>query len=510
MQACSLRRLAASLLLAGAATAQVSYFTASLDGAQEVPPNASSGGGYGIVRLEEPANTVRIFVNYAGLTAPATAAHLHLAPAGVNGGIIVNLNPVGTDVFQGNGVLTAAQVTALKTAGTYVNVHNAPFPGGEIRGQVVESTSTRLTGVLSGAQEVPPNASTATGTAVAFLHQPDNRIVYDIESTGLVNVLAAHFHAAPAGVNGPIVVTLNGANGHYCGVSQRLSAAQVATLLADGYYVNIHTAALPGGEVRAQMLRDRGDHFVAAIDGASEVPPNPSAGQGSAVLTIDAAGTASIRAPFGGLASAVLAAHIHNAPPGVNGPIVVPLTQVGSEFQATFVPTAGDLAQLRAGTWYVNIHTAAFPGGEIRGQLRPARLPTTFGPSCPGTAGRPEIGATGFPGLGSSMTIDLYGAAPGVLAVHAFGLDRDVAFGATPLPLAFTTVGLNAPCFFLLDPASTSVQFADAHGCAAQTLALPLIPAIRGLPLFGQWFVFDAGANPAGLVASNGLSMVVQ
>jgi len=510
MHSTTLLRLCAASLFACVASAQVSYYSVSLDGTNEVPANATTGGGYGIVRLEEPANTVRIFVEYFGLTGAPAAAHMHLGAAGINGGVIIGLAPGVPNTFTGGGVVPAAQVVALKTNGMYLNVHTAAFPGGEIRGQVVEPTSTRFTALMSGAQEVPPTPSAATGTAVGWLHMPDQRFVYMVNSAGLAGVTAAHLHIAAAGINGPVVFPLNGGAGTYCGVSPRLTDAEVTALNANGTYMNIHTAAFPGGEIRGQMLRDLGTHFVASLDGLSEVPPNPSPGLGAAQLVIGANGTAQIIVSFGGLVAPTTASHIHTAPVGVNGPVTIPLALVGGQFVATFTPTTAQLLDVRNGNWYVNIHTTAFPGGEIRGQLRAATLPTTFGPACVGTPGRPEIGATRFPCVGASVDIDCYGTPPGGASFLIFGLNRDNAGGGAPLPLAFTAVGLNAPCFFLLDPIATQLTFANALGCATLTWNTPFNPGLRGLNVYTQWVLLDPPANPAGFVASNALTLTVQ
>jgi len=327
-----------------------------------------------------------------------------------------------------------------------------------------------------------------------------------------VNVTAAHVHSGVTGVNGPVVFALNGAAGSYCGVSGRLSSAQVAALLAGGMYVNIHTAAFPGGEIRGQLQKDLGTHFVAALDGAQEVPPVATPALGSASLVIGPTGAASILVSYGGLVGAPTASHVHNAPVGANGPVAVTLAAAGpGQFAATFTPTAAQLTQLRGGTWYVNVHTAAFPGGEIRGQLRPAVLPTTFGPACPGSSGvRPEIGATGFAGLGTQLGIEVYGGLPGTAAFLLFGLDRDQTAGAVPLPLSFPAVGLNAPCFFLLDPIATRLGFCDPLGCAKLPWNLPFSPGLRGTTVYAQWVLVDPAANPAGFVASNAQGLLVQ
>lgn len=505
MLRCLLPALFASTVLAQ------DYFSAALDGAQEVPVVATAGRGWGVVRFDPATNGVRIFVFHEALSGPPVAAHLHVGAFGVNGGVALPLAPASANTYTGSGVLAPAAAAALVAGGTYLNVHTAANPGGEIRGQVVASASTRFTGVLSGAQEVPPNGSAATGTAVAFLHEPENRLVYMVSSSGLGNVVAAHVHQAPAGVNGGVVFPLNGGAGQYCGVSDRLTFAQVAALNADGCYVNIHTGAFPGGEIRAQLLKDAGDHFVARADGGQSVPMNPVVGLGSALLIRAPNGTLTINGAFAGLTGPPTVAHVHAAPVGANGGVVFPLNIVGSTFNATFTPTAAQLATLRAGGWYVNIHTAAFPAGEIRGQLLPATLPTSFGRGCLGSPGvRPAIGARGVPVVGTSMSIDLYGGLPGSVALLAFGPNRD-NIGPFPLPLELPTVGINSPtCFILVDPQLTASTGIDPMGCATQPLPIPFTPSLRGALFHGQWFVFDPFANPGAFVASSALTLTVQ
>jgi hypothetical protein len=122
-----LRSLACCLALATIATAQTSYWAAFLDGAQETPATVTNGGGWGVVRLVEPANSVNIFVHVESLGSAATAAHMHVGGVGIAGGIIVPLAGGPAD-WSGSAVLSAANVTALKNAGTYLNVHTAVFP----------------------------------------------------------------------------------------------------------------------------------------------------------------------------------------------------------------------------------------------------------------------------------------------------------------------------------------------------------------------------------------------
>ena len=498
-------------LLSTVALAQ-NYYSSVLEGAQEVPPVAGNGRGWGVVAHDTATNAVRLFVRYEGLSGVPVAAHLHQGVLGANGGVIVPLAIGGPGIFTGTGTLTAVQAAALGASGTYFNVHTAANPGGEIRGQVTAAVSTRYIGNATGAQEVPPVGTAATGTAVAFLHEPDNRVVYMVNSAGLGAVTAAHFHQAPAGVNGGVVVNLGPGAGAYCGVSGRLTAAQVTAWKANGFYLNIHTAANPGGEIRGQMIKDVGDHFVAAIDSAQQVPPNGSPGQGGASLIRQPNGNLVLTGQFAGLTGAPAAAHIHLGAVGVNGGVVVPLVVGAGTLSLTYTPTAADLVNLRAGNWYVNIHTAANPGGEIRGQLGLAKLPTPFGEGCPGSNGvRPQSGALGFPAIGTSMDIRFFGGQPGGITLFAFGPSRDVYAGAIPLPLELTAAGINSPgCFLLVDAATILSSLNDPFGCNSFTLNVPLTPSLRGLGFYSQWIALDPPANPAGFVTSSALMLTIQ
>jgi hypothetical protein len=113
--------------------------------------------------------------------------------------------------------------------------------------------------------------------------------------------------------------------------------------------------------------------FQAALTPAQEVPPTTSNGSGQAEVTYDkGAGTLSWKVSYSGLSGPATGSHIHGpAAPGQNAGVLVPFTNVGtSPFSGEAKITPEQAAQLAAGQWYVNVHTAANPGGEIRGQLR--------------------------------------------------------------------------------------------------------------------------------------------
>ncbi len=116
------------------------------------------------------------------------------------------------------------------------------------------------------------------------------------------------------------------------------------------------------------------DIYEASLSGAQEVPANTSAARGMAEVQFNTnTNLLTWKVTYNGLSGSATGGHIHGpAAANANAGVVVPfagnLNAQPVQGEATITQTQfGDLA---AGLWYVNIHTAQFPGGEIRGQLR--------------------------------------------------------------------------------------------------------------------------------------------
>ncbi|HEV7157105.1 MAG TPA: CHRD domain-containing protein [Caulobacteraceae bacterium] len=126
-------------------------------------------------------------------------------------------------------------------------------------------------------------------------------------------------------------------------------------------------AALAGPALAATV------HFTAKLDGASETPPNDSKGTGNAVVNLDTA-TKKItwKVTYSGLSGPATMAHFHGpAPVGKAAGVAVPIVPAApSPVTGGALLTDTQIGDLRGGLWYVNVHTAAHPGGEIRGQLK--------------------------------------------------------------------------------------------------------------------------------------------
>src|SRR5688500_14565227 len=122
---------------------------------------------------------------------------------------------------------------------------------------VSHATLWEFSSILAGTNEVPPNASPATGTAIGTYDDATNMFMMDTNGTGFVApVTAAHIHIGAAGVSGPIVFPLSGTTGATTYTAHDMfvfTAQQETDFLAGNYYVNIHSQQFPGGEIRGQL-----------------------------------------------------------------------------------------------------------------------------------------------------------------------------------------------------------------------------------------------------------------
>lgn len=106
---------------------------------------------------------------------------------------------------------------------------------------------------LNGASEVPPNVSTATGSGVITV-AADHSVSGSVSTTGITGKVA-HIHLAAKGSNGPVVIPLTkGADGTWTvPAGAKLTDAQYASYVAGNLYVNVHSEAMPAGEIRGQI-----------------------------------------------------------------------------------------------------------------------------------------------------------------------------------------------------------------------------------------------------------------
>jgi hypothetical protein len=106
---------------------------------------------------------------------------------------------------------------------------------------------------LDGASEVPANTSTATGTATLSYNKTTKVFTLNVTYSG-ITVTDAHIHKGAVGVDGPPVFPLTSFTSPISFSSRALTTAEEADLLVNLYYINLHTAAFPGGEIRGQLI----------------------------------------------------------------------------------------------------------------------------------------------------------------------------------------------------------------------------------------------------------------
>lgn len=156
-------------------------------------------------------------------------------------------------------------------------------------------------------------------------------------------------------------------------------AESESLLFGSGFGISTDIQTSPSGSVFVVSLSNGAIYeikqkpeqlFVATLTGAQEVPANSSTATGTATILLSPDETRGrVALNFSGLSTAQTDAHIHGpAAAGVNAPPIfpLPLGQL-SDFQITL--TAQQVADLKAGLHYINVHTSMFPGGEIRGQF---------------------------------------------------------------------------------------------------------------------------------------------
>src|SRR5689334_23934234 len=115
----------------------------------------------------------------------------------------------------------------------------------------------KMKATLDSKSEVPANASAGTGTADIDYDPSSKKLSWKLTYSGLSGpATAAHFHGpAEAGKNAVVAVAIPNAGTSPVEGSATLTDAQAADLVAGKYYINIHTAANPGGEIRGQVTK---------------------------------------------------------------------------------------------------------------------------------------------------------------------------------------------------------------------------------------------------------------
>lgn len=367
--------LVITLAAFGTARAEL-CFTAVIDGAQEGTPSLATGVGKFVLSDDELTLTYKI--TFTGLSASETGAHILSDAEG--GGAIRDLalgSPkVGRWLPTDAQAMTPTRVADLKAGLLYVNIHSTSYPAGEIKGQILPSacTETCFVANLNGA-----NAGTGSpgiGFARLALNHTETELAFWVEISGLlVPEIAAHIHS---GAEGGATLHPLGPGSPKAGVWKStdivgLTPARVQALKNSLFYVIIHTIVFVEGEIMGDVLPDACD--PECFDAVLEGPPGtttPAGGAGHFVLS-----HAHERVAYDYTVTGIVdesASHIHHQS---EADTVVLDTGVGQsksgewDYDDATPLNIARVTDLMNSRLYVNVHTIAYPAGEIRGQLSP-------------------------------------------------------------------------------------------------------------------------------------------
>jgi hypothetical protein len=257
-----------------------------------------------------------------------------------------------------------------------------PAPAGACPRTVLTPSSggTAIRTSLRGIVERPePGDPDGSGQATIRLRKNQGQVCFrlSVEDIALPAV-GAHIHRGNANVSGDVVVALRNPNAQ--GVASgcvRASRTTVNQILRNrgSFYVNVHTNAFPDGAVRGQLGPTAGVRFfIVDLRGANEVPPADPDGSGTAGVRMrqgnsEVCFTIAVR----DILLPATGAHIHKAPEGQNGDVVIPFTAPGLSGTSSGCVSANtnliqDILDNPDG-YYVNVHNVQYPGGAVRGQL---------------------------------------------------------------------------------------------------------------------------------------------
>lgn len=241
---------------------------------------------------------------------------------------------------------------------------------------------------LSPDQEVPPLGGTDRGGCMGQFNEATSELSL-VCTHDVTDATIMHIHRGGPGINGPAIFDMGNPASPVNATWSGMTPADVADLAAGNLYVNIHTAGRPTGAIRGQIVTRSVDAVAFTADAAQEVPPTDSTATGQCTADLaDDATSLFVNCTHNVVNTTNV--HLHDAPPGVDGPVVFDFPS-SNPFSGAAPLTPRLVADFAAGFLYVNIHSADYAEGEIRGQVL-------------GPAPAPAIGAT-VPALSTWMML---------------------------------------------------------------------------------------------------------
>jgi len=348
--------------------------TATLSGDNQAPAVSTNATGTFNGTYDMTTKVLSYTITYSGTT--PTSMHFHNGLPGTAGAVeFVLTTPTSSPASGMTAALSSAQEADLLAGKFYINIHDAAHPNGVLRAQVLTDNLEIIRNVkLSGGSEVPASGSSATGTFNGIYNKTTKKLTYNLDYTGAGTPTSMHIHEAKAGTSGAVIFTLTTPTGSPAtATTDAFTDLNEASLLAGDYYINMHTSAYAGGEIRGQLTTDNIVVIQSSMTGANEVPASGSTGSATFYVTYNKSTmVAAYTIVYAGLATPS-SMHLHKGAAGSTGDVqftlVTPTSSPSSGM--TMALSSAQQADLLAGNYYANIHTSGFATGEVRGQLIP-------------------------------------------------------------------------------------------------------------------------------------------
>ncbi len=365
-------------------------FYTNLDTAQEIPaPQNSEAFGSGNFIIDQNDDSMRVAVVASGLSGDAVGAHLHFAPAGQNGPVIVNLTDLIRDGSRISGTiavpdsLKSGKLKSYVAEGQiYLNVHTLENQPGEIRGQALVSTDLYLDAAVTpeGVENGQLVATDVEGAGHGYINGAFDSFryyfVYETENLSGAPVTVGFYR------DDVLVKTVMANDGVIAGewtaedATQPLTEDMVRGLLYGEISLRISTAVNPAGELEGTLIRALREGYAYELDTEQEVP-TPTVTKtpmGGGMVSIDSRrSNAHIMLAYDSLSGPAIGGHIHLGVPGETGPVLFGLPLENNAAFTYWTEASGftpqNELQFRRDSMYVNIHTDQNTAGEIRGNV---------------------------------------------------------------------------------------------------------------------------------------------
>lgn len=235
---------------------------------------------------------------------------------------------------------------------------------------------------LNGNNIIPSPVNTAaSGVAGFMLNNTRDTLYMNFSATGMSGAITGfHIHEGTEKQNGPVILDLQDAiMGNIAKARIVVTPELLTKFLKSQVYLVAHTTTNPNGEIRGQIKLESDFGNYAELDAMQQVPMNNSNAKGVAAINLGIDNKRlEVKVVIDGLSGAIQGAHLHRGKMGENGGLLVDLSSlISNNGNAIFGSVIVDdsiknllQSYIRNGEVYLNLHTAMYPNGEVRGQIK--------------------------------------------------------------------------------------------------------------------------------------------